>query len=361
MKPYQTTFRDHAIKSGALKTGKGEFTLKSGRVADYFFNIAEAMKSGKGLSVVSRCYADMIQESFDGGHDCDFLLGPAYKGIPLAATIAQELSNRGINKRYGFAFKESVPLSISTEDIISSIDGIDVVDSIELEGIPSDGDHARDFAKHYAQEISKLDFDSALSEAYGGIVYASIILKELFESQGKNKRWAYNRRQEKEYGDKSEVKLVGDLKKGDKVLLLKTKQELKPGEIWKPEKSIPNDYTRVQLWKYVIGDLRDGDRVSETEDVITTGDTKIEAWKFMTQEKTNLHPAYIYLGLDRQETTKDGRSPIKVVEDAGWGVKSILEARPTFVSLHNKEVGGEVLLDDDTLLGFIDYQAKYGT
>lgn len=361
MKPYQTIFRDHAIESGALKTGKGEFTLKSGRVADYFFNLGEAMKSGKGISMVSHCYADMIQESFDDGDGCDFLLGPAYKGIPLAATIAQELSKRGTNKRYGFAFKESVPLSISTEDIVSSIDGIEVVDSIELEGIPSDGDHARDFAIHYAQEISELGFDSALGEAYGGIVCASLILKELFESQGQDKRWAYNRRQEKGYGDKSEVKLVGDMKKGDRVLLLKTKQELKRGDIWKPGKEIPNEHTRVQLWKYVIGDLRDGDRVSQAEDVITTGDTKIEAWNFMTQEKANLHPADIYLGLNRQETTKDGRSPIKVVEDAGWRVKSILEARPTFVSLHNKDLGKGVIVDNDTLLSFIEYQARYGT
>lgn len=362
MKQYQIRFLDHAIESRALKTGKGEFTLKSGRVADYFFNLGEAMKSGKGLSIVSRCYADMIQESFDNGDGCDFLLGPAYKGIPLAATVAQELSKRGTNKRYGFAFKESVPLYISTEDIVSSIDDIDVVDIIELDGIPSDGDHARDLAKHYAREISELNFDSVLGEAYGGIVCASVILKELFESQGNDKRWAYNRREEKLYGDRSEVKMVGDLKKGDRVLILKTKQELKRGDIWKPGEDVPDGYAKVQLWKYVIGDLRDGDRVSETEDVITTGDTKIEAWKLMTQEKANLHPADIYLGLNRQETTKDGRSPIKVVEEAGWRVKSILEARPTFFSLHKKDLGKGigVIVDDDTLQSFIEYQKKYG-
>jgi orotate phosphoribosyltransferase len=66
----------------------GEFTLKSGRVSPYFFN-AGAFSTGGALAVIGRCYAHCIVNS---GLRFDVLLGPAYKGIPLAAATAVALA-----------------------------------------------------------------------------------------------------------------------------------------------------------------------------------------------------------------------------------------------------------------------------
>ncbi|SDL53678.1 orotate phosphoribosyltransferase [Franzmannia pantelleriensis] len=86
MQPYQREFIEFAIDQGVLRFG--EFTLKSGRVSPYFFN-AGLFKSGAALARLGRCYAQAIEAS---GLQADVLFGPAYKGIPLAATTAVALA-----------------------------------------------------------------------------------------------------------------------------------------------------------------------------------------------------------------------------------------------------------------------------
>jgi len=87
LEPYQARFIELALKHEALKFGR--FTLKSGRVSPYFFN-AGAFASGATLAELGRCYADCIVAS---GIEFDILLGPAYKGIPLAAAAAVALAD----------------------------------------------------------------------------------------------------------------------------------------------------------------------------------------------------------------------------------------------------------------------------
>ena len=82
MDTIQTEFIQLARRSEVLKFG--EFTLKSGRVSPYFFN-AGAFATGATLAALGRCYAHCIVNS---GVHFDVLLGPAYKGIPLAAATA---------------------------------------------------------------------------------------------------------------------------------------------------------------------------------------------------------------------------------------------------------------------------------
>jgi len=88
MKAFQRDFIEFAIERGVLKFG--EFTLKSGRISPYFFN-AGLFNSGKALAKLGRYYAQAIKDS---GVNFDVLLGPAYKGIPLAATTAVALSDQ---------------------------------------------------------------------------------------------------------------------------------------------------------------------------------------------------------------------------------------------------------------------------
>lgn len=87
MQDYQRAFIEFAIEQQVLKFG--EFELKSGRISPYFFN-AGLFNSGAVLAQLGRFYAAAIQQS---GIEYDVLLGPAYKGIPLATTTAVALAN----------------------------------------------------------------------------------------------------------------------------------------------------------------------------------------------------------------------------------------------------------------------------
>lgn len=86
MHAYQRDFIRFAIDRGVLRFG--EFTLKSGRTSPYFFN-AGLFNSGSALAQLGRFYAAAI---IDSGIPFDVLFGPAYKGIPLAATTAVALA-----------------------------------------------------------------------------------------------------------------------------------------------------------------------------------------------------------------------------------------------------------------------------
>ena len=102
MLPYQTDFIELAREYDVLKFG--EFTLKSGRISPYFFN-AGAFSSGRALAELGRCYARKI---VDSGVEFDVLLGPAYKGIPLATTTAVALSeHHGIDIPFAYNRKEA--------------------------------------------------------------------------------------------------------------------------------------------------------------------------------------------------------------------------------------------------------------
>lgn len=102
MHAYQTEFIELAQQYQVLKFG--EFTLKSGRVSPYFFN-AGAFSSGRALAALGRCYARRIVES---GVEFDVLLGPAYKGIPLAAVTAVALADEhGIDIPFAYNRKEA--------------------------------------------------------------------------------------------------------------------------------------------------------------------------------------------------------------------------------------------------------------
>ncbi len=86
MQAYQREFIEFALERGVLRFG--EFTLKSGRVSPYFFN-AGLFDSGLALAKLGRFYAQAL---VDSGLSYDVVFGPAYKGIPLAATTAVALA-----------------------------------------------------------------------------------------------------------------------------------------------------------------------------------------------------------------------------------------------------------------------------
>ena len=101
MLPHQRQFLELAIARQVLRFG--EFTLKSGRTSPYFFN-AGRFDSGAALATLGECYAAALAAS---GIEFDMLFGPAYKGIPLATTLATALAARGRDVPVAFNRKEA--------------------------------------------------------------------------------------------------------------------------------------------------------------------------------------------------------------------------------------------------------------
>jgi orotate phosphoribosyltransferase len=99
---YKKEFIQLALDNGVLNFG--EYTLKSGRVSPYFFN-AGLFRSGAALAKLGECYAAAINAA---GLNYDVIFGPAYKGIPLAATTAVALASQyDTDKPFAFNRKEA--------------------------------------------------------------------------------------------------------------------------------------------------------------------------------------------------------------------------------------------------------------
>lgn len=102
MLDYQREFIEFALEKEVLRFG--EFTLKSGRTSPYFFN-AGLFNSGLALAKLGRFYAAALENA---NIDFDVMLGPAYKGIPLAAATCVSLAtDYGKDVPYVFNRKEA--------------------------------------------------------------------------------------------------------------------------------------------------------------------------------------------------------------------------------------------------------------
>ncbi len=217
VKNYKEDFLTHLVKTGAIRFGS--FKLKSGRISPYFVNIADAMRTGMDALKVADAYVVKIMEL---DTEFSYIHGAAYKGIPLAALVAVRLSERGIDKR-----------------------------------------------------------------------------------------WGYDRKEEKRHGDKGAI----------------------------------------------VGDLRDGDTVLIVDDVITTGATKVESWtKLATMRKVK--PAGILVAVDREELSDADK---KMLEEVSLRMYSILRITEIFEFLHNRTIEGEVYVDDKMMHNFEEYFQRYGT
>ena len=135
---HRQDFIEFAIGCQVLRFG--EFRTKAGRLSPYFFN-AGLFNDGDSLGRLAEFYATAITAS---GLAFDMLFGPAYKGIPLAATTAVALARAGRNLPFAFNRKEAkdhgeggtligAPLTgrvLIIDDVISA--GTSVRESVEL-------------------------------------------------------------------------------------------------------------------------------------------------------------------------------------------------------------------------------------
>lgn len=97
---WKTSLISLALHSNIL-TFNGPYTLKSGRQSPYFINCG-LFSRAKLIRAISTAYATTLHEHVlrYPQWQFDVLFGPAYKGIPLAATTAEKLA--GVDEaRYG--------------------------------------------------------------------------------------------------------------------------------------------------------------------------------------------------------------------------------------------------------------------
>ena len=135
---FRQDFIEFALGCQVLRFG--EFKTKAGRLSPYFFN-AGLFNDGNSLGRLAEFYAKAAEA---GGEQFDMLFGPAYKGIPLVATIAMALAQRGRNFPFAYNRKEAkdhgeggnivgAPLQgrvLIVDDVISA--GTSVRESVEL-------------------------------------------------------------------------------------------------------------------------------------------------------------------------------------------------------------------------------------
>jgi len=135
---FRQDFIEFALNCQVLRFG--EFKTKAGRLSPYFFN-AGLFNDGNSLARLAEFYAKAAEA---GGVQFDMLFGPAYKGIPLVATITMALAQRGRNFPFAYNRKEAkdhgeggsivgAPLSgrvLIVDDVISA--GTSVRESVEL-------------------------------------------------------------------------------------------------------------------------------------------------------------------------------------------------------------------------------------
>ncbi len=162
------------------------------------------------------------------------------------------------------------------------------------------------------------DFDFIFGPAYKGIPLATLACEGLSDLYGITKRYLYDRKEEKTYGDVSADRLLvgaDHFQAGQKILLI--------------------------------------------DDVTTTGETKVEALEKLKQLGPHIVVGLV-LVVDRQERlgdaeTGDRRSAVQVLHDE-FNVKvfSILDAATIFKLV-------KAALPPDVRQCWIDYYAKYGS
>ena len=101
MESYKREFIKFLEDAGVLKFG--DFTAKSGRKIPYFINAGD-IKTGEQIQKLGEFYAKAYFDKV--GNKRAVLYGPAYKGIPIAVSVAVALARQGLDVPFFFNRKE---------------------------------------------------------------------------------------------------------------------------------------------------------------------------------------------------------------------------------------------------------------
>ncbi len=185
-------------------------------------------------------------------------------------------------------------------------------------GLFETGQQIARLGKYYAAAIKDAygdDFDFLYGPAYKGISLCVATAMSLANDFDINKGYTFNRKEVKDHGDK-------------KLLLGHTPA--------------------------------DGDRVVIIDDVITDGGALVESMDLL-QGVAKLEYTGVILSVNRQEKTKEGKNAVENFQNNyHMPINFIVTVSEVMEHLHDREINGQVLLDDAKLQQMHDYLKEYG-
>lgn len=173
-------------------------------------------------------------------------------------------------------------------------------------------------AAAYANKIASIttNFTYIHGPAYSAIALSALVAAKLSELKGIDKRWGFDRKEPKPHGD--------------------------------------------PLQRHIMGDLREGDRILILDDVVTTGSTKKEAMDKLTSVQKGLTFEGIVIAVDRQEVGSSGKSAKEELEEIGLPLHSIVTAPEIFEYLRGRKISGKVYVTEELYQGFKEDFEKFG-
>lgn len=181
------------------------------------------------------------------------------------------------------------------------------------------GTQLRKLGEYFAKAIYDnygLDFDVLFGPAYKGIPLTVATTMAISELYGKDIRYCSNRKEEKDHGDTG--------------ILLGSK-------------------------------LKDGDRVVIIEDVTTSGKSIEETYPIL-KAQADVDVKGLIVSLNRQEVGKSGNKVAldEIKELYGFNTAAIVTMDEVVECLYNKEVKGQIVIDDELKAAIDAYYAQYG-
>ncbi len=193
MDQHQHDFIDFLYRSGMLVLSTR--TLRSGRISPYFVNMDP--ETGEAQHELGMAYAGAIMQNFPPD-SFDVLYGPAYKGISIANSAAQALSEKfGVNKYVAFNRKEAKPGEgallghrISAGERVLMLDDVFTTGDTKVEGlniIAREAPGSRVIGLLIGVDRQELDVEGrnaikAFSGEYSVPVKAVVTVEDLVES-----------------------------------------------------------------------------------------------------------------------------------------------------------------------------------
>lgn len=180
------------------------------------------------------------------------------------------------------------------------------------------GEQINLLGEFYAQAISENigdAFDVLYGPAYKGIPLAVTAASALYRVMKKNAAYCFNRKEAKDHGEGGTI-IGHKLKKGDRVVIV--------------------------------------------EDVITAGTSVRESVPLLKAQADITIPALV-VSVDRMERGTGPLTALREVE-AEFGIKTfaIVTIDEIVTYLHNRNVDGKVLIDDDMKKRIDEYRLQYG-
>lgn len=180
------------------------------------------------------------------------------------------------------------------------------------------GSQLKKLGEYYAKAIVDkfgLDFDVLFGPAYKGIPLSVATCMAISDLYGKDVRYCSNRKEEKDHGDTG--------------ILLGSK-------------------------------LKDGDRVVMIEDVTTSGKS-IEETHPIIKAQADVTIKGLVVSLNRMEKGKGEKSALEEITDLyGFDTTAIVTMAEVTEYLYNREINGQVIIDDTMKKAIDDYYAVYG-